>query len=64
MNNAIGAMIMTSDGTPSPVTARKVMRDWPLVVSRSNSRSACVIQIMKVSTPRADRNAQNVRRNT
>ena len=53
---------MTSAGMLSAVTPKNVSRDWPLVVSRSNSRSACVIQITAVSTPRLTRNAERVMR--
>ena len=58
MNNAIGAITITSAGMLSAVTPRKVSSDWPLVVSRSNSRSACVIQMTEVKPPRLTRNAE------
>ena len=55
MNRAMGAITITRAGRPSAVTPRNTSSVCPLVVSRSNSFSACVIQITAVRTPSATR---------
>ena len=53
MNRATGAITTTSVGSDRPVTNRKTSRVWPLAVTRSSSRSACVSQIVPVSADQA-----------
>ena len=64
MNSAMGAITITSAGMPRAVTPRNTSSDWPLVVRRSNSFSACVTQITAVRTPRATRKDERTMRKT
>ncbi len=49
MNRATGAIPAISAGSESSVTVKKITTVWPLPVTRSTSRSACVTQITLVS---------------
>ena len=53
MNRAIGVITIKSEGMIRPVTWKKTIMDWPLVVIRSKSRMDWVSQITAVSTPSA-----------
>ncbi len=57
MNSATGAITVISVGSDSPVMNRKTRSVWPLAVTRSSSRSACVTQIVPVSPIRQARKA-------
>jgi hypothetical protein len=60
MNRATGAMTVIRAGSERPVTVRKTITVWPLLVRRSSSRRTCVIQITPVSPKRQARNAPEV----
>ncbi|KIU37023.1 hypothetical protein SR39_03060 [Methylobacterium radiotolerans] len=55
MNSATGAMTTTRVGSDRPVTKRKTSSVWPLAVTRSSSRRACVSQMVPVSPIRQAR---------
>ena len=52
MKRATGEITVTSVGIDSPVTVRNIRMVWPLLVRRSSSLRAWVIQITAVSATR------------
>jgi hypothetical protein len=62
MNRATGEMIANSVGSDKAVTLRNTSIVWPLLVMRSSSRRAWVIQITAVRPSRQARNAPSAMR--